>query len=122
MSQGEMDELVALIRQRVKSAPAGKPALRIVGAGGRTEPPTKRLDDVERESRIRWIQALAKAYRPQGLELIVKQALSGKRYMSDLTDDEILELHRNIDRARECMVDGITFEEAGLLRSHGEVA
>lgn len=83
---------------------------------------TRVLDDVERESRIRWIQALARAYRPQGMDLIVKQAMISKRYMSDLSDEELLELHRNIDRARECMADGITFEEAGLLRSHGEVA
>lgn len=116
-----MDDLVKLLRQRVKSAPVGKPKLRIVGESG-AAPTARRMDDIERESRIRWIQALAKAYRPQGMDLIVKQALIGKRYMSDLSDDELLGLHRDIDRARECMADGITFEEAGLLRSHGEVA
>lgn len=114
-----MDELVKLLRQRVKSAPPGKPALRIVG-NVVSLPAATRMDDIERESRFRWIQALAKAYRP--LDLIVKQAMIGKRYMSDLTDEELLDLHRDIDRGRECMNDGITFEEAGLLRSRGEVA
>lgn len=82
-------------------------------------PALRRMDDIERESRIRWIQALARAYRPAGMDLIVKQAMIGKRYMSDLSDDELMDLHHNLDRARECMADGITFEEAGLLRSHG---
>lgn len=77
------------------------------------------MDDIERESRIRWIRALVRAYKGMGMDLIYKQALVGKRWVEDLSDDELTELHRNIDRARECLADGVTFEEAGLLRSHG---
>lgn len=115
-----MNELVSLLRQRVKSAPGGKPQLQIVGAAAAA--PVRRMDAVERDSRIRWMRALARAYRGFGMDLIVKQAMVGRRWMEDMTDDELIELHRNMDRARECLSDGVTFEEAGLLRSHGEVA
>lgn len=80
------------------------------------------MDGIERESRLRWMRALVRAYRPFGMDLIWKQALVGKRDADDLSDDELMQLHRDIDRARDCLSDGITFEEAGLLRSHGEVA
>lgn len=82
----------------------------------------RRLDEVTRTSRIGYLRELARAYRPMGMGLIVKQALVGHTGMEDLTDDELIGLHRDMDRARECISDGITFEEAGLLRSQGEAA
>lgn len=84
--------------------------------------PAPSMDGIERDSRIRWIRAMRRYYKPVGMDLIVQQALIGKSQLEDLSDDEILQLHRDIDRARECLADGVTFEDAGLLRSHGEVA
>lgn len=98
---------------------AEAPALNVIQLPQR---PARQMDGVERESRLRWMRALVRAYRPFGMDLIWKQALIGKHSADDLSDDELMQLHRDIDRARECLADGITFEEAGLLRSHGEVA
>lgn len=114
----ELEALAEAIAQRVKLRAKPPPTkLALVPKGPAPKPRT--MDAIERESRIRWIQALARVYRPAGMDLIVKQAMIGKRYMSDLDDDELTELLNNIDRARDCLIDGITFEEAGLLRSHG---
>jgi len=55
------------------------------------------------------------------VDLFFEQALVGKSSLEDLTDEEIQELHRTIDAARDCYHsgDGVTYHEAGLLRSHG---
>jgi len=90
-----------------------KPKLKVVG----TEPAQMRtMDAVTRESHVRMISCLRRFYRPYGMDLIVNQALIGKGSVDDLDDDELVALLRMIDRARECIADGIGFEEAGLLR------
>lgn len=78
------------------------------------------MDDITRHSHVRMIRSLTKAYRHCGFQLLVDQATIGKADIEDLGDCELVALHRDLDRARECLSDGITFEEAGLLRSsHG---
>lgn len=64
------------------------------------------------------IKSLVKAFRPYGLQLLVDQATIGKLGINDLDDDAIIDLHRNLERALECIQDGITFAEAGLIRAH----
>ena len=112
----ELEALAEAIALRVQHRAKPGPKLALVPKFAAL-PPVRRMDDVERESRIRWMLALAKAYRP--LDLIVKRAMIGKRYLSDLSDEELMELHRDIDRGHECMNDGIPFEDAGLLRLKG---
>lgn len=112
----ELEALAEAIAQRVQQR-ANKPKPKLVLVPKTPAPSARSMDDVERESRIRWMLALAKAYRP--LDLIVKRAMIGKRYMSDLSDDELMDLHRDIDRGHECLSDGIPFEDAGLLRLKG---
>ncbi|TDB29740.1 hypothetical protein ATCM_12615 [Stenotrophomonas sp. ATCM1_4] len=65
------------------------------------------------------IRSLTRAYRPFGFQLLVDQATIGRAAIEDLSDTELLALHRDLDRARECLTDGVSFEEAGLLRSLG---
>lgn len=79
----------------------------------------RHLDDVTRESHLRMVRSLVGAFRHCGFQLLVDQATLGKVGLDELSDDELIELHRNLDRARECMQDGIDFQEAGLLRSFG---
>lgn len=61
---------------------------------------------------------MVKAFRPYGLQLLVDQATIGKCGVDDLDDDALIDLHRNLERALECIQDGVTFEEAGLIRTH----
>lgn len=52
-----------------------------------------------------------------GLQVLVDQATFGKGSVDRLEDHELIALHMDLERARECMADGITLEDAGLLRS-----
>jgi hypothetical protein len=109
---------VALLESKLGDAlPAAKPDLRLVVQTPAIHRPEPRMDAVTRESHIRLITSLRRFYKPYGMDLIVNQALMGKGSLDDLSDDELVQLQRDIDRARECIADGISFEEAGLLRS-----
>lgn len=79
-------------------------------------PVAQRMDAITRESHIRMIRHLRRSY---GLQMLVDQATFGKAGVEQLGDDDLLALHRDLDRARECIADGISFEDAGLLRSCG---
>lgn len=75
------------------------------------------MDEITRQSHIRMINSLARAYRHFGFQLLIDQATIGKAGIDDLDDDALIALHRDLDRARECVNDGVTFEDAGLIRS-----
>lgn len=63
------------------------------------------------------IRNLRNAYKRLGMELIVSQALVGKGGLDDLDDDELVALLNDMHRARECIQDGIGFDDAQLIRS-----
>jgi len=96
-----------------------KPHLHVVGAEPAPDTKAAGLDAVTRESHIRMIRSLRRYYAAFGMGLIVDQATLGVAGIEDLDDVALVQLHRDIDRARECIADGVTFEEAGLLRSLG---
>lgn len=74
------------------------------------------MDEVTRQSHLRMIKSMVRAFRPYGLQLLVDQATIGKSRIDDLDDEAVIDLHRNLERALECIQDGITFAEAGLIR------
>lgn len=88
----------------VKDAPAAPP------------PPKRTMCDITRESHIRMINHYKRWY---GLQLLVDQACIGYASVYDLPDEAILQLHRDMGRARECIAEGISLEDAGLIRSFG---
>lgn len=105
---------MALVEAAVKeSAPPERPVLRIAAPPPLREP-ARSLDDVTRLSHIRMIRHYARRYR---VKVLVDQALFGKRGLEELDDDALVKLHRDLERARECLEDGISFEDAGLLKS-----
>ncbi|KRA74242.1 hypothetical protein ASD78_12165 [Lysobacter sp. Root667] len=55
--------------------------------------------------------------RRYGLRVLVDQATFGLAGVEQLDDEGLVSLHRSLDHARECLADGISLEEAGLLRS-----
>lgn len=125
----EADKLAELIALRAKRKLGPRAGMRLVGREnlhrelpGAPKPspkPERLMDDITRESRLRLIRELARSYRSCGFNLIVKQATVGKTGLDELTDEEVIQLHRDLDRARECLRDGIDFEDAGLVRSIG---
>ncbi|HHA2501892.1 TPA: hypothetical protein ACOENT_000062 [Stenotrophomonas maltophilia] len=51
------------------------------------------------------------------MQLLIDQACFGRTGPEALADDELERLHQDLERAQECMLEGISFEDAGLLRT-----
>lgn len=107
------DALLHKLVERINAAPSATPKY----AGRQHIPNRPGFDSVVRESHIRMIRSLARTYRQFGVQLIVDQATLGKAGLEELTDGELIALHRDLDRARECIRDDVSFEEAGILRN-----
>lgn len=103
------EALLAKLQERIAAAPPDKPRLRLVRSTG-----VGALDQVTRESHIKMIGHLQKRY---GLKVLVDQATFGIGSVDELDDDSLVQLHRDLVRAGECIADGISLEDAGLLRS-----
>lgn len=108
-----MGELAELIRQRVKNAPPDKPHLRIVKVEAPTLPGPN-FDGITREAHIRRIRYLARAYR---LRWLLDQETFHVAALECLEDAELSALLADMERARECMQEDVSFEDAGLVRS-----
>lgn len=72
------------------------------------------LDDITRDLHRKRIRFLAHGYR---LQWLVDQALLKVGRLEDLSDAGLLSLHADIERARECVMEGVSFDDAGLVRS-----
>lgn len=75
-----------------------------------------RMDVVLRESHCRLIRHFRRRWG-QPMQLIIDQACFGVMGIEQLPDDNLIQLHKDLERAEDCMRDGVTFEDAGLLRS-----
>jgi hypothetical protein len=103
---------VALIEQKIATrVPPDKPVLRLVD--GVVAESSSALDAATRASHAKMIRHLAKRYR---LHILVDQATFGKGAVDKLPDDELVALHRELQRALECIADGISLEDAGFIR------
>lgn len=119
VSDERLREIAIKLAEAMDGGKKAAPVLKLVQPSS-TTPAARhpsRMDSITRESHIRLISSLRRYYKPYGMDLIVNQALIGKGSLDQLSDDELVDLTRSIDRARECISDGISFEEAGLLRS-----
>jgi hypothetical protein len=112
VDQVMVDRLAALIKSALQSEQGQRPNLTVVG--GQEPPKREYLDSVTRESYVRMIGHLRRRY---GLQMLVDQAIFGKGSVDRLGDEELEALYKDLERARECIADGISFEDAGLLRS-----
>lgn len=117
MNEARLQELALKLArklQELEAAETRKPQLRLVETSPPPLPRNAHLDAVTRESHIKMIGHLRRRY---GLQVLVDQAVFGRGSLDRLGDEELVALHRDLERARECLADGITLEDAGLLRS-----
>lgn len=112
----KFEALARMIAAEMKQSPQ-KPKLRLITGDDFDSRPSRGMDPITRESHLRVIRQLRKAFRGFGFELIIAQATIGKTGVEALDDDALIALHRDLDRARECINEGVTFEDAGLVRS-----
>ena len=74
------------------------------------------MDAITRESHCRMIRHFRRRWG-QPMQLLIDQACFGRTGIEALPDDDLIQLHKDLERAEDCMRDGVTFEDAGLLRS-----
>lgn len=111
LTNEEIEELKELLDTRDISHPArnARPKLRLV------VPPTPRLlDTISRDLHERRIVHLKRAY---GLGWLVDQECFNVPNLFALEDCDLIRLHGMMERARECVADGVSFDDVGLVRS-----
>lgn len=112
LSLDEIQELSKILDARAGLGRKERPKLRLI------VPPTpKLLDPIFREAHIKRVLFLQRAYR---LQWLVDQACFNAASLSCLEDCDLIRLLNDMERARECIADGVSFEDAGLIRSLGE--
>lgn len=108
-----MERIVALLESKLGKQFPAKPHLRLAEAR------PAGMDATVRESHLRMIRSLRRSYRGFGMDLIVNRATLGKSSLDDLSDDEVLSLHRDMHRAIDCIQNDVPFEVAGLIGGEG---
>lgn len=111
-----MSKLVALIEQRLgEKAPPEKPKLRVV------EPPPKPeilFNDHERDWLRAQIYTLVRIYN---LGWFLKQELFGHPSVELMPDLDLKTLYGRVERAVICIKEGVSFEDADLIRHDVEL-
>ena len=74
------------------------------------------MDSITRDSHCRMIRHFRRHWGPS-MQMLIDQACFGVGELEALSDDALIDLHRDMERAMECIRDGVSFEDAGLLRS-----
>ena len=119
-SVSRVDQMAELVALRARRKLGAKASLRVVGLGSvqrevPSAPSRGQLDPQSRNVICARIRDLSRMY---GLAWLVRQeTTSVMGTIECLDDDGLLSLHQLMERARECQVEGIGFDEAGLVRS-----
>lgn len=108
--KSRLEAIKKMVLEGLGEAPA-RPRLRLVGA---IVTPPEHEDAVTRDCRLKRIRWLAKAY---GLRWLVDQHCFGRSGPDELGASELVALHSDMERARECAAEGISYEDAGLIRA-----
>lgn len=102
-----LDALAQALAAKVRRADAPRPTLRSVPSAPRL------YDDITRVCCLKRIRFLARSYR---LDWLVEQATFNEAGLESLPDSGLSHLLADMERARECLADGVSFEDAGLVR------
>lgn len=113
LSEERLKELASRMAKAMGTeTPTPRPHLRLV----RSSPVVGQLDDLTRESHCRMIRHLRRRWG-YSMQMIIDQATFGLAGIEQLDDEALVQLHKDLERAQDCVRDGISFEDAGLLRS-----
>ena len=105
----ELEELSQIIDARSGVGRNSRPKLRLI------IPPTpKLLDSISRDAHLRRILHLKRAYR---LDWLVDQETFDVASVSCLEDYDLIRLLGYMERARECISENISFDDAKLVRT-----
>ena len=104
-----IEDLAQLIASTTKGVRPIKPNLRLIQPARATT-----FDSITRASCLARIRTLRKMYR---LEWLVDQATFDRPGLESLEDPELSGLLQDCERARECIVEDIPFDDAGLIRA-----
>lgn len=112
----ELAKRLAARTQQLQGDGEHRPALRLVQASVATPHGEQRMDVILRESHCRMIRHFRRHWG-QPMQMVIDQACFGYTGIEQLPDDALIQLHMDLERAQDCMRDGVSFEDAGLLRS-----
>jgi hypothetical protein len=113
----ELEALAKAIADQIKGAKSAKPKLRLVETS--PAPAADEDDEITRQhriNRVRWLQKI------RGLRWLVDQHCFGQPGLESLSGPELRALHRDMEKANDCIREGIPCEDAGLIRSQYEEA
>lgn len=108
----ELAQRLAVRTKELQAKHGVKPRLTVV----RSEPKPSGMHDVERDSHCRMIRHMRRRWG-QPMQLLIDQACFGLPGIEQLDDRALVGLHRDLERAQDCLREGILFEDAGLIRS-----
>ncbi|KRG79110.1 hypothetical protein [Stenotrophomonas pavanii] len=75
------------------------------------------MDAIMREWHCRMIRNVRRRWG-EPMQHVIDQACCGVLDIEQLADDALIQLHKDMERAEECIREGISFHDAGLLRAH----
>ena len=104
---GTLEALAELISARVQKTRPSKPLLRVIN----TPKPTI-FDSITRDCIYRRIRFLRNAY---GLHFLIDQATFNLPNMECLEDADLSRLLDDMEKARECIAEGIPLEDRDLI-------
>lgn len=108
LTNDEVQELARILDARAGLGRKVRPKLRLI-----TPPTPKLLDHIAREAHLRRIAYLKQRYQ---LGWLVDQATFDVASVSVLEDCDLIRLLCDMERALECILDGVPFEDADLVR------
>lgn len=104
-----MEALAEVIANTTRGVKPIRPALRVVDG----LPSQQTFDSITRAFCIRRIQFLSRSY---GLAWLVDQHQLNAPGLESMRDTDLSTLLKEMERARECMANGIPLEDAGIIQ------